>query len=579
MDLAADDSVPLAYHSVLLAELALATAETEDPAQTVASRYTAAQERHRDAERAVEAATRTLKLARDELRLAERALERIRVLHEQHDGAQIIKSSVEARIEFAQERLRLYTREQDVLSLAGSLPGEIVTQIFDHTGANRASNAIRLSHVNRRWRNLALSTPSFWANLDSLYEPGAAHVFAARAGQLPLNVFMIYGPDLPSYDRPYDKFSAFVAVAAHYGHRWSRIHIGACSRYSFKSAFTCITDALEDSGATLPLSVASVSLQIIPGSASGDYSARDKLGFESAWPFQAREVILSGLPRVPAACLVPGLLRLELRDGPITNERFDMAMLLKAPNLEMLVVDMYNQMSFLERKADTEIMHTMPCLQTLRTNGLYPADIVCLMFRIRMPALRHVDLTLTGTCADVLVAIKVAMRGTPIEDLRIRRTMHLEAFGDNQPFSPHIETFVANITPSLPMLTRLSLENVQLDDGALKGLTAAMPRLDTLHLSMEENITVDGLRDIVLERFQSNATAIQCLQIVCSPHFNDAGDWADILELVPQVIWFNDDEEEEHADQEDAEASDAESETDSEIDAVLDEEEKAFIGC
>ncbi|KZV98678.1 hypothetical protein EXIGLDRAFT_727388 [Exidia glandulosa HHB12029] len=576
MESAADGSAPSTYHSVLLAELALAITETERPlehAQTVASQYTAAQERVHEAEHAVEAANRMLKSAREALDSAQLALDRIRV---QHDGAQIPKFSAEARIELAQERLRLYTRDPDVLSPAGELPGEIVTHIFECIGGNRASNTIRLSHINRRWRNLALSTASLWTDLDSAYEPAAAHVFAARAGQLPLNVSMIFGPDLPSYDRPYDKFSAFVAVAAHYAHRWSRINIVASSRYTFKPAFTCITDALKAGGATLPLSVASVSLRIIPGFRIGSYTSRDQLGFESTWPFQAREVILSGLPRVPAACLVPGLLRLEIRDGQFTNELFDMAMILEAPSLETFVVNILTDVTW---KSDAKTVHTMPCLQRLRTNGLFPRGLLFLLFRIRMPALRHVDITMTGTCADMLTVIRAFMCGMPIEDFRIRRTMDVDAFGASTSLTPLIETFVANITPSLPMLTRLSLENVQLDNGALRELSTAMPRLETLHLCMEENVTVDGLRSLVFERLQSTATAIQCLHIVCSPHFNDVGDWGDIVERVPQVIWLNDDEEEEHADHEDAEASDAESETDSEIDAVLDDDEKDFLGC
>ncbi|KZW01756.1 hypothetical protein EXIGLDRAFT_690990 [Exidia glandulosa HHB12029] len=569
MESEADGSAPSTSHSVLLAELALANTDAErslEHAQSVDGQYEAAQERHRDAETVVEEATRTLKLTRDGLDSTQLALDRIR---ERQEAARIMTSSAEARIAFAQERLQLYTRQPDVLSPASSLPGDIVTEIFDCISVNRSGNAIRLSHINRRWRNLALSTPSLWTNLNSLYEPDAAHVFAARAAQLPLNVSIMYGPELPSYHRSFDKFSAFVAVAANYAHRWSRIHLGTCSRYMFKIAFTRITDALVASGATLPLSVASVSLRIYRGS----WSSRDSetLGFESTWPFQAREALFSGLSCVPAACLVPSLVRLEIRDA---QELFDMALISKAPRLETLVVDIRTEATW---DSEAETVHTMPCLRRLRTDGLFPHSLLYLLLHIRMPALRHVDLTLTGTCADVLTVIRAFMRGMPIEFFRIRRTMDRDDFLTRSSLLPRIETFVAEITPSLPMLTRLNLENVQLDDGALKELTDAMPRLETLLLCGEEHVTVDGLRDIVVERLQSTATAIKCLHIVCSPQFNDFRDWNDIVELVPHVTWLNDDEEEEHADQEDAEASDAESETDSEIDAVLDDEEIAFI--
>ncbi|KZV98558.1 hypothetical protein EXIGLDRAFT_763406 [Exidia glandulosa HHB12029] len=251
-----------------------------------------------------------------------------------------------------------------------------------------------------------------------------------------------------------------------------------------------------------------------------------------------------------------------------------MALISKAPSLETLVVEIRTQAM---RDSETETVHTMSCLQRLRIDGLFPYSLLYLLFHIRMPALQHVDLTLTGTCADVLKVIRAFMRGMPIEEFSIRRTMGRDAFGTSSLLLPHIETFVANITPSLPMLTRLSLENVQLDDGALKELTDAMPRLETLLLCSEENVTVEGLRGIVIERLQSTATAIKCLNIVCSPHFNDAGDWDDIVDLVPQVMWLNDDDDDENADQEYAETSDAESETDSEIDAVLDDEEIALI--
>ncbi|KZV87015.1 hypothetical protein EXIGLDRAFT_724156 [Exidia glandulosa HHB12029] len=565
---ATDDSVPSTHQSALLAELAVANAEAEGPREqhrVLQADSTVAQERLLAADATAQAAVRALNIAREDLRSAKSDL---KSTQKRCEGAEIIKSSAEAKIEFVQERLQLYTRQPDVLSPVGHLPGEIVIQIFDYSGTNRPTNALRLSHVNRRWRNLALNTAFLWTTLDSYYGPGAAHAFVARAGQLPLSIAMTYGPGLPSYDRPYTTFRAFVYVAAHYAHRWSKIHITACSRSAFESAFACVTDAVNASAATLPLRVTSVSMNAMAELGRSAQSTGILWGYQSNWPFLAREVILTGLPRVPAACLAPDLDRLELHYGPHSPELFDMASVFRAPDLKTLILDIYGDSAFLELGSDVETRRTLPSLRTLHVKGLDRRVLFCFLFRTAMPALRHIDMTLTGTCTDVMTIIKALMTGLPIEDLRIHRT--LRATGpSNMPLPSGGKAFLENITPSLPMLTRLRLESVQLRDNTLMELSIAMPRLETLQLCMEENVTINGLREIVHERRrESNSTELQCLEIICCSHLDNIGDWTDIVQLVPTVVRLRNEDEED---------SNAGFETDSEIDAVLDDDERAFL--
>ncbi|KZV96306.1 hypothetical protein EXIGLDRAFT_733453 [Exidia glandulosa HHB12029] len=562
-------SMTSTYQSELQAEVTIANTEADRAREqhiAAQAEVATAEERFQNANRALHTAEEALNLARREVESARRPLSG---LAGRHRKTQLVKSSAEAKAEFALERLQLYNRGHDALreNGPGHLPGELVIQIFSCRSVNRPDNAMCMSHINRRWRNLALSTPSLWTTLDSYYGPTAAHVFATRAGLLPLSVVMMYGSGLPFYRRTFDEFRAFVAAATFYGHRWTKLclNIGLEATYN---VFDCLTSALRASTDSWSpkLRMHSISLSVISNPA--DLEA-DRNCFFEYWPFRSQEVFLSGLSQVPRECMCPELERLEHLNGANSTKRpFDLATILQAPNLHTLVLDLG--------------VNFFPILASRRTHSLHTLritdvaiDLLPVLNYVRMPALRRVDLVLTGTYTDIFDVLKGLMRnamGAPIEELRIRRTMvyqnsEADIQGDSEEDQSEKE-----MREGLPVLTLLSLENVQLPNDALLELVGPIwtPRLETLRLCMEEHITAAGLLEL------ARGIQIRCLDVICCPHpsLNDSEDedWRDIIELVPQVVWLNDD------DSEDGDSGDeSDPETDSDIDAVVDQDELAFL--
>ncbi|KLO08312.1 hypothetical protein SCHPADRAFT_944580 [Schizopora paradoxa] len=92
---------------------------------------------------------------------------------------------------FANELQMRFKRARESISAklsdgSDGLPIEIVTKIFQFAvwaeGRNGGNQAIRLSQVSRRFRNVALASRSLWATLCSYDSPSQLETFISRAG-------------------------------------------------------------------------------------------------------------------------------------------------------------------------------------------------------------------------------------------------------------------------------------------------------------------------------------------------------------------------------------------------------------
>lgn len=104
-------------------------------------------------------------------------------------------SKLELKVALLQTRLRNYVAEiKGALTAAAALPTELLCEIFilvaDSDESSRAR--IALSHVSRRWRNIAVAVPELWTVIET--GPGRTgkadmlKEFGRRAGSLELHV-------------------------------------------------------------------------------------------------------------------------------------------------------------------------------------------------------------------------------------------------------------------------------------------------------------------------------------------------------------------------------------------------------
>ena len=83
---------------------------------------------------------------------------------------------------------------------------------------DRASAIIRLSHVCRFWRAIALGNPSFWTRTDG-HNASQLYTFIARSGQSPLSLFLNTST------------GGLFNVLTAYGSRVERLDITVCGDY------------------------------------------------------------------------------------------------------------------------------------------------------------------------------------------------------------------------------------------------------------------------------------------------------------------------------------------------------------
>ncbi|TDL21217.1 hypothetical protein BD410DRAFT_804406 [Rickenella mellea] len=95
------------------------------------------------------------------------------------------------------------------------LPDEILAIIFEMTrhvnGSQPYPFAVCLSHVSRRFRRIALATPSLWTTIHDTYDDSQIQVFISRSGRLDLDIKIRSGWGMES----------FLEVLKGTTHRWS----------------------------------------------------------------------------------------------------------------------------------------------------------------------------------------------------------------------------------------------------------------------------------------------------------------------------------------------------------------------
>ncbi|KAF9023494.1 hypothetical protein BDZ89DRAFT_1162711 [Hymenopellis radicata] len=142
-------------------------------------------------------------------------------------------------MEEERERLKnVQKRYSNLVSLHRTLPSEIWSEVFLYAVCiySNAFNASRpmwqLSHVCQRWRNVSLSIPSFWSNIEIDFRDAAQkeanvqllETVIQRSRQGPLNVYLISGySSVPSPDPSILKRILDIILAE--SHRWRKLHL------------------------------------------------------------------------------------------------------------------------------------------------------------------------------------------------------------------------------------------------------------------------------------------------------------------------------------------------------------------
>jgi hypothetical protein len=105
---------------------------------------------------------------------------------------QAIDAEIESLKESIRESVRALRQRRNALAPISSLPTEIIDDILLRVGANRGNSGLawlRVAHVCRLWREIALNQPLFWRhiNFTNVTLAGAAEMLA-RAKNAPLHL-------------------------------------------------------------------------------------------------------------------------------------------------------------------------------------------------------------------------------------------------------------------------------------------------------------------------------------------------------------------------------------------------------
>ncbi|TDL21214.1 hypothetical protein BD410DRAFT_308329 [Rickenella mellea] len=99
------------------------------------------------------------------------------------------------------------------------LPNEVLAVIFEMAhyldGEGPVQFALCVSHVSRRFRNVALATPLLWTTIHDSFGENQIREFISRSGRLDLNIKMPYSTDI----------ECFLKVIKGTSHRWSSLSI------------------------------------------------------------------------------------------------------------------------------------------------------------------------------------------------------------------------------------------------------------------------------------------------------------------------------------------------------------------
>jgi hypothetical protein len=139
------------------------------------------------------------------------------------DPREHLRQAIDAEIESMKESIResesvrALRQRRNTLALISTLPTETIDDILLHASANRGDSGLawlRVAHVCRRWRDIALNQPLFWSqiNFTNVTLAGAAEMLA-RAKNAPLHL----EATVTHWDTP--RYSALVnEIWAHISH-------------------------------------------------------------------------------------------------------------------------------------------------------------------------------------------------------------------------------------------------------------------------------------------------------------------------------------------------------------------------
>ncbi|TRM57724.1 hypothetical protein BD626DRAFT_513849, partial [Schizophyllum amplum] len=116
---------------------------------------------------------------------------------------------------------------------AGFVPSWPISTTWSH-------RSIAATHVCRRWRDIALESPSLWSVVDLCKERRLGTVgqdFLRRSGTMPLTVFYYYAPEQTS-DQSSEDNPPPVMLIRNLRHRIARLHIGNIAICVFNLLFS-----------------------------------------------------------------------------------------------------------------------------------------------------------------------------------------------------------------------------------------------------------------------------------------------------------------------------------------------------
>ncbi|KZV80305.1 hypothetical protein EXIGLDRAFT_781138 [Exidia glandulosa HHB12029] len=448
-----------------------------------------------------------------------------------------------------------------------TLPSELSLLVLEQAAGTDAHDARAYSHVNQRWRRLALGTPSLWTVLDSRLGPSAARIYLERSKERSLDIRVVQRGiefDEASYYRSLDDF---FAVAFHHAPRWSRFTIDA----SLTRAVELVTNLIANvfvSQRFEPLPILdAVTFRVNPNIAHDLKQEPEPYQQMREALFLTRSLTLGAVPAWEERYFTSLLTTLHLLDfeGRGSLRAPDLAhltrVLSRTPNLQELLLDASGPSSTRNvasqvQAADVEMQY----LSTLTICSTQAVLIPPFLSLLRMPVLRVLHLNLRGTGGVILSALRALPRTTPLVELRI-------ATSDPPPSVPALQW-----PPELPSRRRkkvpkpdpvvtwqealsfqelelLSTDGIGLDNDALECL-AALPKLGRLELRSEHLIDADNLRSLLHRRLEEpNVSAIRHLEVALCKGLDDAA--KDTLRpLVPTFAWLSAEETDDEDDDE-----------------------------
>ena len=128
-----------------------------------------------------------------------------------------------ARVHFAEYK----NINRDAVTYA--LPNELLTAIFE-AGSTDHPQIVTISHVSRRWREIALHTPSLWSTIhmdENTSYPKLLDAYLDRSGACPLDIVVDYQNEYPA-SRTFQETFYLHKILSHID-RWHSLWVGATS--------------------------------------------------------------------------------------------------------------------------------------------------------------------------------------------------------------------------------------------------------------------------------------------------------------------------------------------------------------